>query len=277
MWPSGRWGRLGRTVAIETDGRGRPGERHHGAGRGARCVAYITVGTGVGVGVVCGGRVLHGAVHPEAGHLRAALAPAAGRPGVCAFHGDLEGRIAGPSLAARYGVPAPSLGDDHPAWEDVEHKFAHLAHALRCVASPTGSSWVAGCPTAGPRWAGRGPARPPRWGLRSPALTRSAVQMAACDGQQALLGALSLLRRRERLEGVDDIDASRGLSAPDQVLQAKHGVGRRWGDRRRGAANSASCRFGGPWRGRDSSSWSSSWARVTTPCGMPARRAHWIP
>ena len=190
--------RLGRTVAIETDvGAAALGEWHHGAGRGARCVAYITVGTGVGVGVVCGGRVLHGAVHPEAGHLYVPpWPPAAGRPGVCAFHGDcIEGRIAGPALARRYGVPAPSLGAGHPAWEDVEHNLAHLAHALRCVASAD-RIVLGGGVLRPPGLGGRVAARLARLDggyapLPSPG---SAVQMAACDGQQALLGALSLLR-----------------------------------------------------------------------------------
>ncbi len=63
-------------------------ESHLGAARGHTDVVYITVGTGFGAGVLSGGRLVHGAVHPEVGHLRVPRHPDDTFAGVCPFHGD---------------------------------------------------------------------------------------------------------------------------------------------------------------------------------------------
>ena len=90
-----------------------------GAGQGLDSLVYLTVGTGIGGGAVVGGRVVHGLVHPEMGHL---LIPhdrtADPFPGSCPYHGDcLEGLATGLALEQRWGRRAEELPPDHPAWE----------------------------------------------------------------------------------------------------------------------------------------------------------------
>ncbi len=89
---------------------------------------YMTVGTGIGVGVLANGRPLHGLVHPEAGHFaiphNRQIDPF---PGSCPYHGDcLEGLASGPAITRRWGQPAETLPDDHPAW-DLEAEYIALA------------------------------------------------------------------------------------------------------------------------------------------------------
>jgi fructokinase len=101
------------------------GELHHGAGRGASDLIYVTVGTGIGGGAVVAGRIVHGAGHPEMGHVTAvphASDVDEGFVGICPFHGGcLEGMASGPAIAARFGAPATALAPDHPAWEREAH------------------------------------------------------------------------------------------------------------------------------------------------------------
>jgi len=89
---------------------------------------YMTVGTGIGVGVLANGRPLHGLVHTEAGHM--AIPHDRQRdpfPGVCPYHGDcLEGLCTGPAIARRWGQAAETLPDGHPAWE-LEAEYVALA------------------------------------------------------------------------------------------------------------------------------------------------------
>lgn len=90
---------------------------------------YMTVGTGIGVGVIVNGSPLHGLLHGEAGHF--ALPHDWQRdpfPGVCPYHGDcLEGLASGSSMSERWGQSPESLPDSHPGWE-LESDY--LAFAL---------------------------------------------------------------------------------------------------------------------------------------------------
>ncbi len=131
--------RLGVPVVFETDtGTAGLAELLWGAARGAASLAYVTVGTGIGGALICGGRPWHGLIHPEVGHVRIPhdreLDPFAG---VCPTHGDCwEGLACGPALAARWGVDPRELPDDHPAWA-LEAKYVALGLlAIVTVASP---------------------------------------------------------------------------------------------------------------------------------------------
>ncbi|WP_309120059.1 ROK family protein [Paenibacillus sp.] len=94
------------------------GEATWGAAQGLNSCAYYTIGTGIGVGVYVEGRLVHGLVHPEAGHVLTRRHPKDEFAGICPYHGDcLEGLAAGPALQARWGVNGSELPADHPAWE----------------------------------------------------------------------------------------------------------------------------------------------------------------
>jgi fructokinase len=107
--------RLSVPVAFETDvNAAAVGEGRWGAAAGLDTFCYVTVGTGIGGGAVVGGRVVHGLLHPEFGHLRIPHDVAADPfPGACPYHGDCwEGLAAAPAIEARWGKPPPELEDD---------------------------------------------------------------------------------------------------------------------------------------------------------------------
>ncbi|QJD84858.1 ROK family protein [Cohnella herbarum] len=94
------------------------GEATWGAAKGLDSCLYYTIGTGVGVGVFAEGRMVHGLVHPEGGHVLTRRHPDDTYEGKCPYHGDcLEGMAAGPALEARWKVKGSELPADHPAWE----------------------------------------------------------------------------------------------------------------------------------------------------------------
>lgn len=77
----------------------------------------MTIGTGVGAGVMCAGRLLHGMLHPEAGHMLVRTRPTEEGRCVCPSHAScLEGLASGPAIAARWGKPAAELADNDEVW-----------------------------------------------------------------------------------------------------------------------------------------------------------------
>lgn len=126
-------------VALDTDVNASAlGEHRWGAGAGLDSLVYITVGTGIGGGAVIEGRPVHGASHPEMGHVRIphdrGVDPF---EGFCPYHGDcFEGLAAGPAIELRWGQPGESLPEDHPAWElEAEYLAAGVANIV-LVLSP---------------------------------------------------------------------------------------------------------------------------------------------
>jgi len=130
--------RFAAPVSITTDVIGAAlGEGRWGAAQGLRDYAYVTVGTGVGVGLIAGGKPLLGWHHPELGHVRTARFPGDDWPGACRFHGAcVEGLAAGPAIEARTGAPPATLPVDHPAWDTVAFTLAQLAHTLVLSVAP---------------------------------------------------------------------------------------------------------------------------------------------
>src|SRR5262249_6061047 len=114
-------------VAFETDVNAAAfGEYRWGAARGLDTVLYLTVGTGIGGGGMAGGKLLHGRMHPEMGHIRIPHDRAADPyAGCCPFHGDcIEGLASGPAMEERWGVKGRDLPPDHPAWALEVHYLA---------------------------------------------------------------------------------------------------------------------------------------------------------
>ncbi len=125
-------------VSFHTDVTGAAlGEGAFGAGVGLCDFVYVTVGTGVGMGVIAGGRPVTGMMHPEAGHIRVRRRPDDTFAGACPFHGDcLEGLVSGPAIAARTGGPAHLLNADDPAWRDVADALGEAFATLFLTLSP---------------------------------------------------------------------------------------------------------------------------------------------
>lgn len=108
-----------------------------GSACGLEDVAYITIGTGIGAGILSGGHLVHGALHSEFGHLKVPRMYGDDFPGVCRFHGDcLEGLASGPAIAARWGKPAQELEENHPAWDTQAWYLAHGILSLLAIVSP---------------------------------------------------------------------------------------------------------------------------------------------
>lgn len=129
-------GRLGaaldRPLSLDTDVNAAAlAEYRFGAAKDCPTSAYITIGTGVGVGVLAGGAPVHGLMHPEVGHVRLRRAAGDSFAGACAFHGDcIEGLLSGPALAARFGRHPASVAAEDPAWYPVAQDLAELLAML---------------------------------------------------------------------------------------------------------------------------------------------------
>jgi fructokinase len=112
-------------------------EGRWGGARGLTDYAYVTVGTGVGVGMVAAGRPVLGCHHPELGHVRVVRARGDDWPGSCRFHGDcVEGLASGPAIEARSGGCAVNLPEASPIWDTVAHALGQLAHVLVVSVAP---------------------------------------------------------------------------------------------------------------------------------------------
>lgn len=126
-------------VVIDTDVNGAAlGEGTWGAARGIDNYVYITIGTGIGGGVVINGQPLHGMVHPEIGHILIPHDPEEDSfPGSCPFHGDcFEGLANGPAIEARWGQRGETLPPDHPAWTLEAKYITRALHTVVCTLSP---------------------------------------------------------------------------------------------------------------------------------------------
>lgn len=128
----------GKPVSIDTDVNAAAlAEGRWGAAHGLDSWAYVTVGTGIGVGSIVAGQPLRGLGHSEAGHMRLPRAPGDSFPGICPYHGDcLEGMANGPAIEARAGCKGREIGDDDPIWGFVAGQLAAMCHNLVLTTLP---------------------------------------------------------------------------------------------------------------------------------------------
>ena len=112
-------------------------EGQWGAAKGLADHAYITIGTGVGVGLIAGNKPVVGMTHSELGHIRPVRIVGDDWPGICTFHGDcVEGLASGPAIKARAGVAADEIAEHSPIWPQVAHPIAQLCHTLVLTGIP---------------------------------------------------------------------------------------------------------------------------------------------
>ncbi len=113
-------------------------EHRWGAAQGLDLAIYLTIGTGIGGGLVVNGQLAHGLVHPEMGHIPIPHDwQADPYAGFCPYHGDcFEGLAAGPAIERRWGMRGEQLPLDHSAWNLEAHYLALALHALVCTLSP---------------------------------------------------------------------------------------------------------------------------------------------
>jgi len=127
---------LGCPVHFDTDVNAAAlAEQRWGAARGKENVVYITVGTGIGGGALVNGKLVHGLLHPEMGHMP--IRPHSSFHGICPFHQDcLEGLASGPAMQASWGIPAQELPDNHPAWLEEADYLAQGLVSIITILSP---------------------------------------------------------------------------------------------------------------------------------------------
>jgi fructokinase len=112
---------LGCPTALHTDVTAAAlAEGRFGAARGCADHVYMTIGTGIGIGIIADGRPIIGRLHPEGGHVRVRRVADDEFPGICRFHGDcFEGLASGPAIAARAGKAGDQLDEGDPVWAPV--------------------------------------------------------------------------------------------------------------------------------------------------------------
>lgn len=176
------------------------GEVMYGAAKGLDSAMYITVGTGIGAGIYAGGQLIHGMLHPEAGHIT--LPRAAGDQDfecVCPTHDScFEGLAAGPAVVKRYGVErASDMADDEGFLELEGTYIAQGILNYLYVASPQRIILGGGVPDHAPKLMDRVRAKVLQLNngyISTPELDDidSYIVPPACDGNQGVLGAIAL-------------------------------------------------------------------------------------
>lgn len=129
---------LGIPVGFDTDVNGSAlGEATWGITRRLENSMYITIGTGIGAGIISNGRLLHGMLHPEGGHLLLSRHPDDPYEGGCPYHKScLEGLAAGPAIEARWGKKGVELTDQKEVWELEAYYIAQALVDYIMVLSP---------------------------------------------------------------------------------------------------------------------------------------------
>ena len=129
---------LGVPVGFDTDVNASAlGEYTWGIGKDVNSCVYITIGTGIGIGVIADGKLLHGMLHPEGGHILLPKLPEDNYQGSCPFHENcFEGLASGPAIEGRWGKKAIELAEDCKVWEMEAEYIAKALVNYTCVLSP---------------------------------------------------------------------------------------------------------------------------------------------
>jgi fructokinase len=125
-------------LGLDTDVNGAAlAEGRWGGAQGLQSWVYITIGTGVGAGIVINKRTVHGLGHSEAGHMLVRRRHEDAWPGICPFHGDcVEGLVSGPAIAAHTGIKGEDVPADHAVWRSVCATVAAMIHNLVMASAP---------------------------------------------------------------------------------------------------------------------------------------------
>ena len=123
--------KLGVPVGFDTDvNAALLGELTYGNIRNIENAVYLTIGTGIGGGVISNGKLLHGMLHPEIGHIPVRVHEGDNYSGKCPYHSScLEGMASGPAIAERWGKPGEQLRDKSEVW-DLEAWYIAQACAI---------------------------------------------------------------------------------------------------------------------------------------------------
>ncbi len=125
-------------IGFDTDVNGSLlGEVTYGDSKGLSDVVYFTIGTGIGAGIMSNGKLLHGMLHPEAGHMIMARVEGDDYEGHCPFHGScFEGMASGPAIEERWGKKAIELSDRDEVWDLEAEYISQALMNIVCVLSP---------------------------------------------------------------------------------------------------------------------------------------------
>ena len=134
---------LGVPVGFDTDVNAAAlGEHRWGAGKDLTDFIYLTIGSGIGGGGLINGKLLHGLVHPEMGHISIPRHPEDAYVGRCPFHNKIglyncfEGLASGPAVEERWGQSPQNLSPDHKAWDLEAHYISLALVTYICTLSP---------------------------------------------------------------------------------------------------------------------------------------------
>lgn len=125
-------------IGFDTDVNGSLlGEVSYGQAQGLTDAVYITIGTGIGAGILSGGKLVHGMLHPEFGHIPMVRHAEDSYEGHCPYHGScFEGMASGPAIEARFGQKAIFLKDEPKVWELEAYYIAQACTTLIMTLSP---------------------------------------------------------------------------------------------------------------------------------------------
>lgn len=113
-------------------------EHRWGNAQGLEHCVYITVGTGIGGGIIANGRLMNGLTHPEIGHMRVPIDKSIDTyEGSCPYHGDcLEGLASGVAIQQRMSLKSAGSLNDEMIWELESDYIAYGLATLTYVLSP---------------------------------------------------------------------------------------------------------------------------------------------